>query len=173
MHTATAEDFDKIYSIMQSNFPDNEYRDYTAQKKLLDKKNYFIKTESSEAGTIEAFIAYWKFNGFIYIEHIAVAGENKGKGLGSSILKQFTVNGKLPLIAEIEPPEHSCLAQKRWRFYQRHGFYLNERRYIQPSLGKNKNPAELRIISYPAPLTGEEFCSVREILYKNVYKVKE
>ena len=56
MHTATAEDFDKIYSVMQSNFPDNEYRDYTAQKKLLDKKNYFIKTESSEAGTIEAFI---------------------------------------------------------------------------------------------------------------------
>ena len=173
MQLITNKEFDKIYSEMVLNFPEDERRSYEAQKNLFEEQNYRLAAEKDECGKIIAFISFWEFESFIYIEHIAVSEEYKGKGYGSVILKKFTQEAALPVIAEIELPQSTQTATRRWHFYEKLGFNLNPFYYLQPPYDKTKNPVELKIISYPEEITSQQFETVKNILYKHVYKAGE
>ena len=173
MQIISNEDFNNAYSIMVSNFPEDERRSYEAQKSLFAEKNYYLKVEKDERDNIIALISYWMFDDFIFIEHLAVCDEYKGKGLGSAILKQFIQQSNLPVIAEIEPPQITETATRRWLFYERLGFNLNLYEYFQPPYKKTKKAVELKISSYPKSLSQQEFEKVKNTLYKKIYHTGE
>ena len=160
--------FDEIFKIMDEAFPDSEMRTYEGQKRLLQNEKYHIYEELDDNGVLVGFLAYWTLNGCVFFEHLAVSSARRGRGIGKNILLKNIKDIKLPIFLEVEPPETE-LAKRRIAFYERLGFCLSDFYYEQPPLRKNQTAQQLLIMSYPAPISAEEFAKYKKEIYTNVY----
>ena len=161
--------FDEIYDLMKISFPENEYRTYENQKRLLDKKQYKVITKENENGNVVAFLSVWSFPEFDFIEHFAVSPECRGGGVGSEMMKNLMQSTNKPIILEIEIPCDE-MSIKRLRFYERLGFKLNEGEYYQLPMRKNAEPLKLNLMSYPEKLSDERFEFVKDCIHGKVYE---
>jgi hypothetical protein len=91
--------------------------------------------------------------------------------VGSSILRPILSEGTLVAL-EVEPAELNEDAARRIRFYERLGFHVNDYTYYQPPYDDTKSPLQLKVLSYPNPLTTKEFNDFKELVYVQVYKVE-
>ena len=132
-------DFDKVFQMIETSFPEDEYRTYDEQKALLDKKTYEIYIlPDSDDNTIKAFIAVWKFDSFAFIEHFAVNPRYRNAGIGSEFLNEFVrMQGKM-ICLEVEPP-NSEMSSRRISFYQRNHFFLNQYHIHSPPFQQEEN----------------------------------
>lgn len=165
------DDFDQMYRLMQASFPQDEYRPDTAQMALFDDPAYRVYAHYGAGHTLWAFLSVWDFDDFAFIEHLAVKPECRGSGLGSRLLQDLCSLLSKPICLEVELPD-SELARRRIGFYQRNGFCLNSYAYIQPAMAEGQNSVPLRIMSFPNPVTSQEFTSLRNTLYRRVYQIK-
>lgn len=165
-------EFNKIFALMEASFPESERRTYAVQKELLNDPHYRIMTETDNNNQIVSFLAAWEFPMFRFVEHIAVDPIMRGSGIGGKIMAVYMEESKKPILLEVEHPETE-LAQRRIGFYERLGFHINPFEYVQPPLQKGQEDLPLKIMSYPQLLTDEEFVNYTEILYRNVYKIKD
>lgn len=161
--------FDKIFSLMQASFPEEEFRDYEGQKKLLDNPKYSIIARFSSDDELIGFISFWSLDGFNFIEHFAVNPSQRGQGTGSKMLKEFIKDSGKPIILEVEIPENE-MAERRIGFYERNGFLLNTFDYYQKPLRPQFSEVKLYLMSYPKKLSNKEFEQVKNEIYNNVYK---
>lgn len=161
------EDFNGFYDLLYKSFPSIERRTYEGQKKLLNNNLYNV-LYFKENEKVVAFLAYWEFNNFIFIEHFAVDEDLRGKGTGTNILKSFLRSSNKKVVLEVELPLED-IAIRRIEFYKRLGLYLNDYKYMQPPLQKGNEYFELKIMSYPEKITKEEFIEFRDIIYDSVY----
>ncbi|MBT2289642.1 GNAT family N-acetyltransferase [Paenibacillus albidus] len=162
--------FDEIFAIMEVSFPPSEIRTYEDQRALLTLPEYRLLTEQDADGRTIAFLAAWEFAAFRFVEHIAVGPQIRGGGLGRKLMTRYIGQSPKPVLLEVEPPMGE-LEQRRVGFYERLGFHLNSYDYVQPPLRKGQADLPLQIMTYPGPLTAEEFSSFRAVLYTEVYKV--
>ena len=95
----------------------------------------------------------------------AVEPEMRGSGVGSDFLRTLLerASGAAGLYAEVEKEELAPdAAERRTRarsiaFYERLGFHYNGYYYIHPSYQKGCTPHQLLILSWPKPITEEEY----------------
>ncbi|MCT2196264.1 MULTISPECIES: GNAT family N-acetyltransferase [Paenibacillus] len=165
-------DFERVYEIMSASFPEIEYRTKSGQMELLWHPEYRLITESDEKGQIIAFLAAWEFPTFRFIEHLAVDPSVRGGGIGKRLVDTFLKSSDKLTILEVELPENN-VSCRRIRFYERLGFHLNDYSYVQPPLRSGGAELPLKIMSYPKPLTQEEFLACRALIYSKVYRVPE
>ncbi|QTD40678.1 GNAT family N-acetyltransferase [Sporosarcina sp. Te-1] len=163
-------EFDQLYALMEASFPNNERRTYAGQKALLEDPHYRLLTRTDDKNRIIAFLASWEFSTFRFVEHIAVDSVMRGSGTGGKLMSSYMEETTKPVILEVELPETE-LAQRRIGFYERLGFHLNPFDYVQPPLQEGQTDLPLHIMSYPRPITEEEFTHFKEMLYTVVYKV--
>lgn len=161
--------FEQIFSLMEISFPKNEFRTFENQKKLLQNPYYNIITQENEKNDVIAFLAFWSFNTFNFIEHLAVSPLCRGKGTGTKIMNDFiNKNSSKSIVLEIEPPSDE-ITVKRLKFYERLGFKLNNYEYYQLPLRENDSKARLNIMSYPQKLSPSEFQIIKTKIYTEVY----
>ena len=160
--------FDEIFQIMAEAFPSSEIRTYEGQKKLLENDRYHMDIKYAEDGTIIGFLAYWDLPSCTFFEHLAVAKNFRGQGIGKQIILEKAKNVKMPVFFEVELP-NSEIAQRRINFYKRIGFILNDFHYEQPALRPNESPQPLLIMSYPDPIDEQNFIKYKREIYNNVY----
>lgn len=160
-------DFDSVYDLMRSSFPENEMRSRKKQKLLLSKKEYSLLGVKDENGLC-GFFALWEFDDFIYIEHFAVKEHLRCSGFGGKMLDELCGNAKKQIILESELPENE-LAARRINFYVRHGFFRNEYSYIQPPMDEGLAPVPLCIMSQKNKIDKARFEKIKSTLYINVY----
>ena len=163
-------DFDIFFQLIENSFPEDEYRPYDEQKALLDNPAYEIYTYSND-DTPKAFIATWKFDSFVYIDHFAVEPIYRGNGIGSEFLKEAVRILRKMVCLEVELPNNE-VASRRIEFYKRNDFFLNKYPYIQPPISTGRNPVPLFIMTSGRPVNDMEFQRIKETLYSQVYKVK-
>ena len=168
----TEQEFIDIFEIMQQSFPDEEYRNYNAQKELLNQNNYNIVFKKNDENRVICFIASWEFENFIFIEHFAVAQSTRNSGIGSAFLKEFLSQCNKNVVLEVEVPTTE-IKKRRIGFYKRLGFYLNNYAYLQPAMRENTLPIPLKIMSNNTYLNELEFYNIKDTLYKIVYKVND
>lgn len=162
--------FARLYEIMVYSFPDDERRDLEEQFGEFQKPR-FRSLVNEENGGIAGFMNYWQLDGFVYLEHFAVARELRGHGMGAALMDELCRRTGCPIILEAEPPELSEAAVRRIAFYERLGFHLNAHEYYQPPYRKGGEPVRLMIMSKPSPLSAGEFLTVRDTLYRDAYEV--
>ncbi len=167
--TVAAEDFDRVYDIMELSFPEDEVRSREGQRALMMRNDYRIYAALSE-GTIIGFITEYDFPKFSFVEHFAVAPAHRGGGLGSSVLREFCTGREKPVCLEVELPDTET-ARRRIGFYERNGFSLNDCDYIQPPIEAGKAPVPLLIMSYGRRLTADEFREFTATVHREVYGV--
>lgn len=162
-------DFDKVFAIMNSSFPCDEYRSYDGQKQLLNNPKYTIYVVA-EDDNINAFIAIHRLDNFAFIEHFAVNPIFRNQGIGSKMLCELKSMLGCQLCLEVELPE-TQLAVRRIEFYKRNGFFLNNYPYEQPAFSDDKSPVPLLLMTTIHPLNDKEFLQIKKNLYKDVYHI--
>lgn len=165
-----AADFDDFYHLLEESFPTDEYRDMEGQRTLLHQKNYKLYLMKKE-NTLLGAAAVWMFENFVFLEHLAVRSDLRGKGLGTELLLMLRHYHTLPMCLEVELPETE-IAKRRIDFYQRCGFVYNTYEYIQPAFSQKQNPVPLRIMSSGSPLNESQFYAIKATLYRDVYHVE-
>ena len=169
LRDAKAEEFDQIFSLLETSFPVDEYRPYEKQKALLENKSYSIKVVADpESGLLKAFISLWKFPGLVFVEHFAVDPGSRNQGLGARMTAEIMDSSSEIVCLEAELPETE-FARRRIGFYERSGFYANEFRYIQPSYSPGRKPVPLVFLTSGGPVTFEAFSKMRDTIYREVY----
>ncbi len=161
--------FQKAWKIYEEAFPYDERRSLSQQKGLLDNPLYHFNCLHA-GGQLAGFIAWWKLDGFVFIDHFAIDKKQRGNGLGQKFLEKFISDQSLYTVLEVEKPS-SVQAKKRIAFYQRLGFHLNEYDYLQPPFSEDKNPVPLLLMSHPASLDGDGFLKTKSELYRVVYSL--
>lgn len=162
-------EFDEVFGIMSESFPETEFRPYESQRALLDRKEYSILCAKGESGEVKGFIALWRFERFAYIEHFAVSSDSRNEGLGTRMLASLLASVKQPVCLEVELPVGE-MERRRIGFYERNGFILCEREYVQPPMSAGKPSVPLRLMSSVA-LSDGEFEYMKDLLYAEVYGI--
>ncbi len=165
----TEKTFPTVYEKMESAFPYEERRDFIDQKECLGKK-YFNFFEIFDGENPVGFISPWVFEGFVYIEHLAIDANKRGGGYGSKTIEEIKKLYNKPIILEAEAPETEQQI-KRIKFYERSGFNVNPYPYTQPSYHGGEG-VPLKILSYPRPISQEELENFISITKKYVYKAR-
>lgn len=146
--------FNTVFEKMTTAFPYEERRDFSDQKDCLNNK-FFKFMEIYDGDTAVGFTALWIFDGFVFIEHIAVDGDKRGGGYGSKTIELIKKTFGKPIILEAEAPVTEQQI-KRIRFYERLDFKVNDFDYTQPSYHGGEG-VPLLILSSPNKLSDEEF----------------
>ncbi len=162
-------EFDRIYDIMELSFPHDEVRSRAGQRALTEREVYRIYATRQD-GRIVGFLAVYDFSDFAFIEHFAIDPELRGGGLGSAMLAELCEAIGKSICLEAELPETE-LARRRIGFYERNGFFANPYPYIQPPIEAGRAPVPLCVMSYGRALGREEFERMREVIYREVYRV--
>lgn len=168
LKSAEKKDFDEIFSLMAASFPKDEYRTRDEQLALFDRPQYRVYLYRSDEGELCGFAAIWSLGSVCFLEHLAVNPRLRNQGVGARILRELLglFGGRVCL--EVELPETE-LAVRRIGFYKRLGFTLNRYPYLQPAMSKGQNAVPLWIMTSWGSIVREEFESLRDLLYDEVY----
>jgi ribosomal protein S18 acetylase RimI-like enzyme len=152
--------------ILTASFPREEYRELSEWQRLSATADRFHLTLARE---VPALLAYWDFDSFVYVEHLAVASNLRGKGYGSRMLQALKeTTGGRPIVLEVELPEDET-ARRRIAFYERNGFrQWTARAYRQPPYRRGDAPIDMRLMAC-GPLPATAYDEVVARIYKEVY----
>jgi GNAT superfamily N-acetyltransferase len=160
--------FKYFWEIYNENFPLVEKRVIIQQKQIFPHPAYHLLGFLSNQ-KLKAFIAYWTFEEFNFIEHLAIDKTAQDKGLGSEILTYFLKRNTKPVILEIEHPEDEQ-TNKRLSFYQKLGFVKNQFNHFQPPFHDGNLPLNLLILSYRKEISKELYDKFAEIQKNTIMK---
>jgi len=149
--------FCAIYSV---SFPIFEQRNKKQQEKAFTFDSYYLDC-LIDGDRFLAFIAYWDFDKYIYIEHFAVNPDYRGENIGSRTLQNLIDSKQKMILLEIDPLT-TDIARKRFRFYERLGFVANSHVHYHPPYNKEFPAHELIVLSLSQPID--------ERLYQTFYK---
>jgi len=171
IENSDSQEFKEAWEIYESSFPLDERRTLELQKELIKNMqyNFYIVTKDR---VLVAIITDWNFEDFLFVEHLAVKEDLRGKGIGTESLKEYLSKNKQKIVLEVERPENE-IATNRIKFYEKIGFKLNDFDYIQPPYGKDKNSVPMFLMTYPEKITESEFSKIREKLHIIVYELEK
>ena len=157
--------------IYEESFPLDERRDYTKLVELLLRNDTFILEAICSEDKVVGMLSLWNLEGWLFIEHFAIAPACRGRGIGREVIQAFIEGANHPIVLEVEPPTDEY-SRRRIDFYRGLGFVLHDTyRYIQPSYDEDREAVELRLMTYGAPLNCN-LDALARMLHGSVYGVK-
>ena len=125
-------------------FPREERRELNALLKMLNDPEMYFSAVTVESQLV-GFVIFWKFIGFLYIEHLAIFLSQRGKGIGEGVLRSLQKEGS-PILLEAEIPfdEEST---RRVAFYKKSGFSSLPIDYHQPPYREGESLLPMTLFS--------------------------
>lgn len=163
----TEQEKEKIFQAYTTSFPSDERRNDDDFWKIFTNPNAEILSIYKE--NFVGYFILWHLSNFVFVEHFEIFEEFRGQNFGSQAL-EFLAKKYPHLILETEPKALNEIAKRRVGFYQRNGFHIIKKDYIQPSYGEGKSPVNLWLMgNFSSP--DEKFLerTITEI-YKTVYQ---
>ena len=143
----TDKDYSFVENLLHESFPEAERRDDVAQRDNVDNCAAFTCYLISDDELLVGLITVWKFVGFSYVEHLATSPSVRNKGYGRKIMRRIG-------------------------FYQRCGFCLCEKEYVQPSYREGGETLPMFLMYAGTETIDKEFESIRDEIYRKVYGVE-
>ncbi len=156
-----------LIALYEQAFPVVERRDLPALiEKLSDQRMYFsaVLLDASIVG----LIVYWQFEGFLYVEHLALFPEQHRKGIGSEVLKMVQKMG-CPVLLEVEIP-YDAISSNRVKFYNKSGFQALNIPYFQPPYRVGESLLPMTLFSDQVNWEMEELLNSIQIFQMEVYQ---
>ena len=157
----------RFWAIYKEAFPPEQRRSEAQQLEIMKCKEYKLKFHIV-MDELQAFLAFWQFENFVFLEHFAVDKKWRGKGIGRIILEELCMNHEQPIFLEVERPENEHKI-KRIRFYEQLGFVLNDFAYEQPAYTEEGSSIDLAIMSLSQKISKESFAKYKRKIYEKVY----
>ena len=156
----------KIFSRYENTFPEDERRSREQFLDLAENPDVFVFLIKNEDETI-GYCVIWELSDFYFLEHFEVFEEFRNQKFGEKILESLQEKFE-KMILETEPDSLSEIAARRLQFYQRNGFNIIEKNYLQPSYGEGKSSLHLFLMGNFSPENLEN--SIKEI-HEVVYEM--
>lgn len=160
--------FSVLWETYEASFPASERRLLPAQKAIFSHPSYRLDIWFNEDDKYVGLMDWWEYDGFRYVEHIAVSPDARSGGYGSRIFKSWLKSSQKPVFLEIDPVTDD-ISRRRLQFYQRLGFVENPMEHVQPHFQGTGEQVRLRVLSYPRPMSGEEYADFLAALKKDVW----
>ena len=135
-------------------FPWHEQRELPAKQRALNSPHYALEAWFNG----EQFIGMsgcWAFDGYVYIEHLAVDSSLRSQGYGKRLLGQILERAPKTIL-EIDPLTTE-IAHKRLRFYEGMGFVANPWPHTHPTYHVGIADHELIVLSYPQSIDNAQY----------------
>ena len=84
-------DFDAVYRLLTQSFPATERRGVAGQRALFSDSAYRVDILRAPDGGVQALIASWDFDDFVFLEHFAVDPARRNGGIGWRMLDAMLV----------------------------------------------------------------------------------
>lgn len=162
-----------IENLLQTSFPEVERRDDADQREVTDNNplfNAYLITDDENPGVNIGLITVWTFGSFSYVEHLATSPEVRNQGYGARTMDALKRKINSTIVLEVEKPEDE-MSIRRIKFYERCGFKLCHKDYIQPAYRKGGDTIPLYIMFYGTESIDDCFEEIKTAIYRNVYKV--
>jgi len=122
--------FADLYALYEEAFPYEERRPLSALKLSVQQPALRFNVIEHN-GVVAGFSIVWNLGEFYYLEHFAVKPQMRGLGIGGQVLKIYAETLGSNIILEVEP-DTDQLTHRRIAFYQRYGFNVVSKDYMQP-----------------------------------------
>lgn len=148
-------DFEAFLSVYSASFPIFEQRTFEQHLYAFEKLNYNVNCYF-EGNELIGFIIHWDFDDHLYIEHLAIHPNYRGKNYGSLLLSRFIEAHSQQVILEIDPIVDE-ISTKRYRFYKQLGFVMNDYQHTHPAYREGFEDHQLIVLSTERALLPEEY----------------
>lgn len=161
----TRKKLSKIFYVYQKTFPENERRNKEQFLALADHPDTFVYSIHQENLNI-GYAVIWELSDFFFLEHFEMFEDFRHQKWGQATLEALKEKFERILL-ETEPKTISEIAEHRIHFYEKNGFEIIEKNYIQPSYEKEKPSIPLLLMGNFYPIYVK--IAIQEI-YKKVYE---
>lgn len=141
----TRKKISKIFYAYEKTFPENERREKEQFLDLAENPDVFIFNAKFQDETV-GYVVIWELKDFYFLEHFEVFEEFRNQKFGEKILEALKEKFD-KIMLETEPDSLSEIAARRVRFYERNGFEIINKDYIQPSYGEGKSSLHLFLMA--------------------------
>lgn len=162
-----------IENLLHESFPEGERREDSRQRYNVDNNSLFTTylINDEEADISVGVITVWKFKKFCYVEHLATSPNIRNKGYGNKIIRTLLDGCKdITVVLEVELPEDE-MSKRRIGFYERNGFRLCTKDYLQPPYSLGGKPIPMYLMFSGCESIDEDFENIKVEIYSNVYGV--
>lgn len=158
-----------VENLLHISFPEDERRDDDMQRHYTDNNSSFTAYLITDGDILVGLITLWKLDGFYYVEHLATAPDVRNKGYGKSIMQTLLNDFKGgTIVLEVELPEDE-LSKRRIGFYERNGFNLCLKSYMQPPYRANGTSIPMHIMFTGTESIDTDFEKIKSEIYSKVY----
>lgn len=162
-------DYQFVETLMHTAFPSDERREDSSQRYNVDCNEKMCCLLIKDGDVNVGFFTIWALSGISYVEHFAIDANLRQRGYGTKALSALsTLTSASSLILEVELPSTEE-AIKRIAFYEKNGFKLSSRPYIQPPYSSDKQSVPMALMTYGAVDANEIETAVAD-MYKHVYE---
>ena len=161
-------EYKSMEELLTGAFPEEEYRDLSEMRDLTKNRHKFHNNLIYDGDTFIGLITYWDFGKFCYVEHFATLPEMRNRGYGKAIMEKFKRQFHLPIVLEVEPPTED-MPRRRIGFYERQGFRLWKREYMQPPYRPGGDSLPLLLMAYGDLDEQKDFAYIEKTIHKEVY----
>ncbi len=163
--------YDFVEKLYLDAFPESERRPVEAQRRNVDENGKFhcyLLTEDD--GRPIGFITVWQLDGFYYGEHFAIDPALRNGGYGGRVMQHLLSELRLPFVLESEVPADE-MSRRRIGFYERQGFRVWDKDYVQPPYCTGGTPLPLYLMVAGETPDMPSVDDVRRAIYREVYGV--
>lgn len=166
----TDSEYKFVEDLLHEAFPIDERRDDDVQRSNTDHNPLFTAYLITDKDLKIGLITLWKLNGFYYVEHLATSPGVRNKGYGKEIIQTILKEFHSRIVLEVELPENE-LSRRRIGFYERNGFTLCRKSYLQPPYRKSSRPIPMYIMYSGTESIDGIFNEIKSEIYDKVYLV--
>ena len=163
--SAEDKDFKKLAELYIEAFPSEERRDLSQLERLLKSQSEMFYNAVECDGKLAGLFSFWNFGDFWYLEHLAVYADMRNHKIGQQILDFAKEHLTGIRLLEVEPDDHE-MAVRRINYYQRNGYKILEKDYVQPSYDGMRSALPLWIM-------GNEEYDDPALSHKHIEIIKE
>lgn len=163
----SAEDatFQKLVALYTEAFPAEERREIAQLEELLREETLMSFNAVECDGELAGLFVYWDFGTFYYLEHLAVYAEMRNKKIGQQVLDWVKEHLQGIRLLEVEPAETE-IATRRINYYQRNGYLILDKNYMQPSYRPGGE-------AFPLWVMGNEAGQADEVMQGQIQMIKD
>ena len=166
LKTTTSEEYRFVEKLLTASFPTDEYRPLEEQRRNVESVDIFHMNILISGKEPVGLLSYWKFDGYIYVEHFAIHPTLRGKGYGYEAISGL-IKEKGRIVLEVELPTDD-ITLRRIAFYTRCGLTLCPKEYIQPAYRTDGNEIPMRLM-YCGVDMEQDYEQIKSSIYRTVY----
>ncbi len=152
----------------EASFPLDERRSFGQFVSLLDCPDIHL-CGLVDGDELVGFVVYWHWPEMLFVEHIAVDPDRRGRQYGQQAISQLLRLESPYHVLEVEQPQDST-SQRRVRFYERLGFSVAAFSYAQPAYQAGNPAVPMHLLSIPAIPDQDTFSTLSQLIRERVYE---